>query len=96
MAHAETCPVCHGIGTIGADQHGLTCPEPRKTCHGCHGKGWVEVGDTIPPFPVQPVRPLPGPETHPWCPCKSTITVGPWVYEPGIYSANVEMLITPR
>ncbi len=93
MAHSETCPVCHGIGRTEYVEQDSTTVRKSQPCHGCDGKGWVEVGDTIPPFPV---RPLPEPETHSWCPCRSTITVGPWVYEPGIYSANVEMLITPR
>ncbi len=32
MAHAEKCPVCEGTGDVGAAK-----------CHGCRGKGWVEV-----------------------------------------------------
>jgi hypothetical protein len=49
MAHAETCPVCHGTGKYLGN-----------TCHGCHGKGWIEVNgerhiypnpDKFPDFP---------------------------------------------
>ena len=58
MAHAETCPVCYGSGKIGAEG-----PIERKTCHGCAGKGWVEVGDTIPAWPVQPPK---EPTTYPY------------------------------
>lgn len=32
--HAERCPVCTGTGKI-----------EKETCHGCNGKGWVEVTD---------------------------------------------------
>jgi len=34
MAHAEKCPVCLGTGHWNL-----------KPCHGCEGKGWVEVQD---------------------------------------------------
>jgi len=63
MAHAETCPVCGGTGKK---------PDPKcmddsyAKCHGCDGKGWVEVGnDNIPvPYPV----PVPTPAPSPWQP----------------------------
>jgi len=32
-------------------------------CHGCNGKGWVEVGDVIPGFALTPC-----PATYPWPP----------------------------
>jgi len=44
---AVICPVCNGKGTICDHEIGMplylhpTCP----TCHGCNGKGWVEVQD---------------------------------------------------
>ena len=47
MAHAETCPVCKGTGQLPFPDDVI---QP-KICHGCDGKGWIEVGDTIPPFP---------------------------------------------
>jgi len=60
MAHAEICPVCSGTGCT---DDGI---EPRITvdCHGCNGKGWVEVGnDNIPvPYPVPAPTPAIGPE----------------------------------
>ena len=42
MAHSEICPICKGSGKIKKD-----------TCHGCGGKGWIEVNDyniQIPPI----------------------------------------------
>lgn len=45
MAHAEKCPVCKGKGTvIDPDSYGKTAYLPKR-CHGCEGKGWVEVGN---------------------------------------------------
>ena len=41
---AQKCPVCDGSGKY-----------KDKTCHGCDGKGWVEVGvDYPPPLPYNP------------------------------------------
>lgn len=52
MAHAERCPICFGKGTIPVDDYtGAT-----KVCHGCGGKGWVEVSDS-PIYPVLPRNP---------------------------------------
>lgn len=44
---AQICPVCSGEGTIKDNQDWNTSPANcwRKTCHGCGGKGWVEVGE---------------------------------------------------
>ena len=36
MAHAQTCPICGGSGKL------------PDVCHGCGGKGWVEVADEMP------------------------------------------------
>ena len=38
MARAEICPVCDGEG------YALNRAKLRMLCHGCDGKGWVEVG----------------------------------------------------
>ncbi len=44
MSQAETCPVCKGKGKIlDESTKETTCPQ-EKPCHGCSGKGWVEVG----------------------------------------------------
>lgn len=50
MAHAETCPLCNGIGT-SLDICGNT-----TTCHGCDGAGWVSVEDAV-PFQTYPLYP---------------------------------------
>ena len=44
MAHAEICPVCEGSGSTDTKWVGN---EEHRKCHGCNGKGWVEVSDTI-------------------------------------------------
>jgi len=41
MAHAERCPLCLGTGNkngVESNPFGTT-----EICHGCGGKGWVEV-----------------------------------------------------
>ena len=48
MAHAEVCPVCQGRGSI--KNRTYTCLSTiienlEDRCHGCQGKGWVEVSD---------------------------------------------------
>ncbi len=58
MVHAEICPVCKGTGKI---RKKTGYPEPTKTCHGCGGKGWVEVGREEPVFIPKPDNPYPYP-----------------------------------
>lgn len=41
--HGEKCPVCQGEGKI---PFGMTAE--LRECHGCGGKGWVEVRDEEP------------------------------------------------
>jgi hypothetical protein len=45
--HAEKCPVCGGSGQVSDPACGSYAPlaARMKTCHGCNGKGWVEVSD---------------------------------------------------
>ena len=71
MSHAEKCPICGGSGKL---------PD-KVTCHGCGGKGWVEVGKDSPyiPRPPYPHEYVPEPRRtyphghvpeYPWfCPC---------------------------
>lgn len=59
MAHAQRCPICGGTGKtpknldeVQEESHRRDTPmsdvKKAKTCHGCHGKGWVEVADMSP------------------------------------------------
>lgn len=66
MSHAEMCPVCGGSGKVGPGGGDTsTCPQ-LKDCHGCGGKGWIEVGnDNIPVLYPVPV-PTPAPSPSPW------------------------------
>jgi len=59
MAHAQICPLCGGRGKISKslseiqeESHRLDRPmsdiENTRSCHGCHGRGWIEVADTSP------------------------------------------------
>ena len=59
---AVLCPVCGGSGEV-ADKHNKAA---TTTCHGCGGKGWVEVQDDNPPTYVPYYPPYTPPE--PWYP----------------------------
>ena len=61
MAHSEKCPICKGKGKIDKteekvlkfkkdlDRYSINSWEfeedAYETCHGCNGKGWVEISD---------------------------------------------------
>lgn len=45
MAHAVICPVCHGKGRLIDPASEWSTEVIYKTCHGCDGKGWVEVSE---------------------------------------------------
>ncbi|MFH1231242.1 MAG: hypothetical protein V1709_07065 [Planctomycetota bacterium] len=46
MSKAVLCPVCGGSGTIQPYDDGQSPAVPQPViCHGCGGKGWVEVGN---------------------------------------------------
>jgi hypothetical protein len=59
MTHSEICPVCGGKGTVPMNNPSGWTPvttsgePPQKTCHGCSGRGWVEVND-MPYYLPQP------------------------------------------
>lgn len=52
---AVQCPVCNGTGLKAV----IPVMEKCETvpCHGCNGKGWVEVGGEITPQPFNPFWP---------------------------------------
>lgn len=43
MARAVICPVCLGTGKVPVNYISTALIE--ETCHGCHGRGWVEVSN---------------------------------------------------
>ena len=51
MSHAQSCPICFGKGKIkDPDYNPQLSGDPiMVTCHGCGGRGWVQVEDTYPP-----------------------------------------------
>jgi len=67
MVHSEICPVCKGTGKYKKELKDV-CTLKEETCHGCNGRGWVEVGrddywfprpngvpsSTVPYVPPQP------------------------------------------
>lgn len=42
MSKAVECPVCKGKGKMMDSDFYKT---EERTCHGCNGKGWVEVSE---------------------------------------------------
>ena len=51
MNHAEKCPVCEGQGytfEVVILPDGSGAANNKKPCHGCNGKGWVEVSGNLP------------------------------------------------
>ena len=72
---AVICPVCWGKGVIkDVTDEGME----DKTCHGCNGKGWVEVGENypyIPPCPYpHPSEQVPHWQSLPYIPYWTTTT----------------------
>lgn len=43
MAHTETCPICFGTGNTAKEMPPYE--GTRLYCHGCGGKGWIEISD---------------------------------------------------
>jgi len=63
---AVICPVCNGTGKL-ADT--ASTGGADKVCHGCGGKGWVEVHNDYHYYPIYPIYPAPlpwQPPTQPW------------------------------
>ena len=44
MVKAVKCPVCGGSGKVQSGIISVVAPM-FETCHGCGGKGWVEVSE---------------------------------------------------
>lgn len=63
MKHAEKCPVCDGSGKYEPNVTAVPCPQQ---CHGCGGRGWVEVGNNFDslPQPIYHEEPWPRPNRH--------------------------------
>jgi len=67
MKQVVICPICHGNGKVRkiddimiADAAPSIKEERRETCHGCGGKGWIEIGkDDYPNYPYIPYYPTP-------------------------------------
>ena len=72
MAKAVICPVCNGSGklTVRQDYTYQTTSANNNVevmCHGCGGKGWVEVAeDYVPYVPYQPYVPYVPYPYQPW------------------------------
>ena len=73
---AVKCPVCNGSGKVkdpNYDPDTTTGKQKNVTCHGCGGKGWVEVHEQPYPYypypwtpdPIRPIKPW-GPPWTPW------------------------------
>ena len=66
MSKAEICPVCEGRGNSVVSER----EPPMQKCHGCDGKGWVEVSGLpdmgYPWFPVYPWWPEPQYPRYTW------------------------------
>ena len=65
---AVLCPVCNGSGEV--DDYTMDGRElvtiHKKLCHGCGGKGWVEVSDEK---PIDLVEELTGQKQEDWSKC---------------------------
>lgn len=81
MVNAVKCPVCNGVGEVSTEaakcvglsmafgrditEENLKIWRQRVICHGCNGRGWVEVSDNINPWLPLPVKIQPHIKTDP-------------------------------
>lgn len=76
MAHAELCPICKGSGYLTTDYTPTTAGmTTAKPCHGCNGKGWIEVQDSQTVYPYWVYYPIyiePYPSQPYYLPCRVT------------------------
>ena len=51
MGKAVLCPVCQGLGKYytPSSSDGSSTSGPYHICHGCNGRGWVEVSTELYP-----------------------------------------------
>lgn len=56
MAHAEKCPICDGSGKKSNPKN---MDDTYTKCHGCDGKGWIEVGSEPVVLPTPAYHPVP-------------------------------------
>jgi hypothetical protein len=74
--NAVLCPVCNGTGKVSTPNNPNTTGVNYPTvCHGCSGKGWVEVGNDTYIYPYYPYYPNPYPNYPLWwheITCKSS------------------------
>ncbi len=84
---AELCPVCRGSGELSNPGIPAGHVYAMKTCYGCLGKGWIEIGVGICPFgpayqpPERAYYPTPYMTTTTTVPNSDTITYTRPVYE---------------
>ncbi len=74
---AQRCPVCGGSGKYQVPNTESTAGPQYQPCHGCGGKGWVEVSEASPvDYPIRPIYPAypPWPTPWPWHPNEPIIT----------------------
>jgi len=60
MAKAVLCPVCNGSGQYeySSYSNGTSAIKTiSQPCHGCNGKGWVEVAEEPQPYYIDPIYP---------------------------------------
>lgn len=74
MSKATICPVCHGTGKVTKTTVGTAGGTFEVDCHGCGGRGWVEVSDD--PMPYVPYYPPYNPPYDPYYPNYPSTT--PW------------------
>jgi len=51
MGYAQICPICNGRGKIKVDYQdnwNRGSSKEEKPCHGCGGKGWIDVQFSYP------------------------------------------------
>jgi len=80
MNHAEKCPICEGRGKL--EPSGTSSDGTLRICHGCNGRGWVEVGKAeYPPLDVG--------NRAGWPPCYRPFETCPTAFCPTVMPAEI-------